>query len=213
MNRKKVIQGIAVSLLINGVLPLLIYKMLEGQVSEVTALSIATLVPLLDTLYHLVRHKKFDVFAAFMAAGFILSILAVLLGGDQKLILLRESFVTGVMGLIFLGSLAFSKPLIYHFALRFTVGNDENQQAIFSENWKYPYVRKVMRVMTAGWGIALLGEAVIKVILVYTLSTTVFLAVSHIVMYGIIGLAIVWTYLYRKSSRQRLQQIKNPLYT
>ncbi len=73
--------------------------------TEVAALSFATIIPLADTLYHLVKHKKLDVFAAFMATGFILSVLAVLLGGDPKLILLRESFVTGIMGLIFLGSL------------------------------------------------------------------------------------------------------------
>lgn len=211
MNRKKVLQGVALSLFINGGLPLLVYKMLEGRMTDIAALSIATLIPLADTLYHLLKHKKLDVFAAFMAVGFILSILAVLLGGDEKLILLRESFITGIMGLIFLGSLLFSKPLIYHFALRFTVGNNREQQSAFAENWKLPYMRKVVRVMTAGWGIALVAEAAIKCILVYTLSTTAFLAISHIVMYGIIGLAILWTYVYRKSSRQRLMELKNSL--
>ncbi|NTZ16948.1 hypothetical protein EXW96_05045 [Paenibacillus sp. JMULE4] len=130
--------------------------------SEVAALSIATLIPLIDTLVHLLKHKKLDVFAAFMATGFILKYCSC-----------------------------------------------EAEQADFAENWNLPYVRKVMRVMTAGWGITLLGEAVIKIIMVYTLSITVYLATSHIVMYGIIGLAISWTYLYRKASRKRLQEIKN----
>ncbi|WP_248924453.1 VC0807 family protein [Paenibacillus hamazuiensis] len=211
MDRKKILRGIVLSLLINGGLPLLVYKLLEGRMTEVAALSIATLIPLADTLYHLSRHKKLDVFAAFMAIGFILSILAVLLGGDEKLILLRESFVTGIMGLIFLGSLLFPKPLIYHFALRFAVGNSEERQSAFAENWKIPYMRKVIRVMTAGWGIALVLEAGIKCILVYTLSTTAFLAVSNVVTYGIIGLAIIWTVAYRRSSRQRLLKLKNSM--
>lgn len=211
MNRKNVIRGIIITLLINGGLPLLVYKMLEDHMSDVAALSIATIIPMAETLYHLIKHKKMDVFAAFMAVSFILGILAALLGGDQKLILLRESFVTGMMGLIFLGSLLFGKPLIYYFALRFTVGSNQEKQSAFEENWKLPYVRKVLRMMTAGWGIALVGEAAIKWILVYTLSTTAFLAVSNVVMYGVIGLAILWTYFYRKSTRQHLQHMKREI--
>ncbi|MDF2721479.1 MAG: IseA DL-endopeptidase inhibitor [Paenibacillus sp.] len=86
MNRKKVMQGIGLSLLINAGLPLLVYKLLEGGMSNVAALSIATVIPMADTLYHLLKHKKLDIFAAFMAVGFILSILAVPLGGSEKLI-------------------------------------------------------------------------------------------------------------------------------
>ncbi|MEK3910598.1 VC0807 family protein [Paenibacillus sp. FSL H7-0331] len=208
MNRKKIIRNILVSLLINGGLPLLVYTILEGHMTDVMALSIAAIIPLLDTFYHILKHKKLDVFAVFMATGFILSAGAVLLGGSQQLILLRESFVTGIMGLIFLVSLLFPKPIIYYFAFRFIASNDENQKQAFADNWKFAYARKVMRIMTAGWGAVLLGEAVIKVIMVYSLSVTAFLALSHLVMYVILGIAIGWTYLYRKQSGRRLAEIK-----
>ncbi|SFL15332.1 hypothetical protein SAMN03159341_103504 [Paenibacillus sp. 1_12] len=209
MNRKKIIQNMIISLLINGGLPLLVYTILEGHTTDVMALSLAAIIPLLDTFYHILKYRKLDVFAAFMATGFILSAGAVLLGGDQQLILLRDSFVTGIMGLIFLVSLLFPKPIIYHFAFRFVASNNEDQKKAFAENWNFAYARKVMRIMTAGWGIALLGEAVIKVIMVYSMSVTAFLALSHLVMYGIIGLAILWTYLYRKQSGRRLAEIKS----
>jgi hypothetical protein len=92
--------------------------------------------------------------------------------------------------------------------LRFTVGKSEEQQASFAKNWSLPYTRKVLRIMTAGWGIALVAEAALKCVLVYTLSTTAFLAISSIVTYGVIGIAILWTYRYRQSSRQRLAALK-----
>ncbi|MFM9279764.1 VC0807 family protein [Paenibacillus jiagnxiensis] len=208
MNRKKVFKGVVIAFVINGVLPLLIYKLLEGRTSNTTALMIAMLIPLGDTLYHLIVRRKLDIFAAFMAAGFILSLLATLLGGSEKLILLRESFVTGIMGMFFLGSLLLEKPLIYHFALRFTVGDNPDRQSSFAENWKLSYIRKVFRIMTLGWGIALVAEAAVKGVLVYTLSITSFLAVSSLVMYGFIGMAILWTSLYRKSARRYLQSIR-----
>ena len=122
--------------------------------------------------------------------------------------MVRESFVTGVMGFIFLGSLLTRRPLIYYFALRFTVGKTQKEQAAFADKWNIAYFRKVLRIMTAGWGIVLLGEAVLKVVLVYNLSASTFLAISSLVTYGFIGLAIIWTVLYRRTSRQKIDPTK-----
>jgi uncharacterized membrane protein len=211
MERKQVIRGVIFSLLINGGLPLLVYLFLLGYVSNVMALTIATLIPMLETVIHFLKYRKWDVFAVFMLVGFILGILAALIGGDERLILIRESFVTGILGLIFLGSLATRRPLIYYFALRFTVGKTQEEQADFADNWNVSYVRKVLRILTAGWGIVLLGEALLKVVLVYSLSVSTFLAISSLVTYGFIGLAIVWTVVYRRKSRQKLAQLKESI--
>ena len=208
MERKQMVRGVIFSLLINGGLPLLVYMLLLGHVSNVLALTIATLIPLLETVIHFLKYRKWDVFAAFMLVGFFLGILAALIGGDEKLILIRESFVTGILGFIFLGSLVTRRPLIYYFALRFTVGKTQEEQAAFADNWNVPYVRRVLRILTAGWGIVLLGEALLKVALVYSLSVSTFLAISSIITYGFIGLAIVWTVIYRRKSSKKLDELK-----
>lgn len=207
INRKQVVRGIVFTLLINGVVPYVIYNLLLGHVSNIAALSIASIIPLLDNLLTLVRHRRLDVFGMFILLGFVLSFGTVLLGGDEKLILLRESFVTAIMSLVFLVSLLFKRPLIYHFALRFTVGNDPQAQATFASRWTIPYFRFVMRAMTTVWGLALLAEALIRTVLVYNLSVSAFLAISSVITYGIIGLTILWTVLYRKHSAKRLQQM------
>ena len=54
-----------------------------------------------------------------------------------------------------------------------------------------PYFRFVLRLMTAVWGLALLGEAVIKVILVYELSVSAFLALSQLIFYSVLGVTIL----------------------
>ncbi|MEW9702687.1 hypothetical protein [Paenibacillus sp. SI8] len=46
-----------------------------------------------------------------------------------------------------------------------------------------------------------------RTILVYQLTVTQFLAVSNFVMYGFIGVAILWTFLYRRHSQKKLKQI------
>lgn len=190
------------TLIINGLAPWGIYEWLSHSMSSVLALTIATLVPLVDNLVHLIRHKKFDVFGALMLFTFLLTLILVSMGGNEKILLVRESLITGSVGLIFLGSLSFKRPLMYYLVLRFLAIEG------FADNWKYPYFRYVLRLMTFVWGIVLVMESVVRVIMVNHLSTSQFLAISNFVLYGFIGAAILWTMVYRKKSARRLEQIK-----
>jgi hypothetical protein len=208
-SKRKVIQSVIVSILINGLVPVVVYNILLDHFSSFVSLLLATMVPLLDNLYHIVRHRKADAFGLFMLTAFVLSLLAFLLGGNEKLILMRESLVTGILGLIFIGSLFYSKPLIYHFAIRFSSNDESEQKGKFANNWEYSYFRFVIRLMTAVWGIALLAEAVIKTILVYELSISAFLAVSQIIFYSVLGVTILWTVIYRRYAKTRLDLIMN----
>jgi hypothetical protein len=63
--------------------------------------------------------------------------------------------------------------------------------------------------MTAIWGIALLGEAIVKIILVYELSISAFLAISQLIFYGVIGAAILITMVYRRYAKTRLDLLTN----
>lgn len=209
VSNKNVIRSIVLSILLNGLAPVVIYNLLLNHFSSFISLLIATLIPLLDNLFHIMKYRKTDAFGLFMLTGFVLSLIAFLLGGNEKLILMRESFVTGILGLIFIGSLFYSKPLIYHFAIRFSENKESEQRSKFANNWEISYFRFVIRLMTAVWGIALLAEAIIKVILVYELSISAFLAISQIIFYSILGVTILWTVIYRKYAKTRLAKLIN----
>ncbi|WP_312474834.1 VC0807 family protein [Neobacillus sp.] len=208
-SKKKLIQMIVISIVINGVIPVVVYNLLINYYSSFVSLLIATLIPLGDNLYHLVKYKKADAFGLLMLTGFVLSLLAFVLGGNERLILLRESMVTGLLGLLFIASLFFSKPLIYHFAIRFSAEGESEKKGQFAKNWELPYFRNVLRIMTAIWGIALLGEAILKIILVYELSIPAFLAISQLIFYGVIGAAILFTIVYRRYAKVRLDNLIN----
>lgn len=196
---KKTRNEIVITLVLNILLPYLIYSLLITRTSSIAALSAAALVPLCDSLYSLIRTRKPDMFSGFIFLGLILSVIAVLLGGDERFILLRESYVTGIMGLVFLVSLAFARPLIYHFAERFT-GRDPHMNEKWESNPRY---RRTFRLLTAVWGVALLLEALVKVVLVYTLSIPTFLLVSPFFAYGIIGLTIWWNISFVKRAKRQ----------
>jgi len=190
------------SLFINGILPWALYVWLSNYMSSIAALSIATLAPLSDNVVHFWKHRKIDVFGGLMLFTFLLTLILVALGGNEKLLLVRESLITAAVGIIFLCSLLFTRPIMFYLALRFIGKGD------FADNWKYDYFRFVMRLMTFVWGIILLLEATVRVIMVYKLSTEQYLLFSNFVLYGFIGTAILWTMFYRKKSRRRLEEIK-----
>jgi hypothetical protein len=170
--------------------------------SGIAALSIATMVPLVDNVVHLIKHRKLDAFGLLMLFTFAAAIVLVLLGGSEKMLLVRESLITALVGIAFLVSLVFRRPLMYYLAVRFVSGNQ------FSANWSYPYFRFVMRLMTLVWGIMLTAEAAVRVVMVYRLETDTYLALSSFVLYGFVGAALLWTVAYRRHSAAKLTRIK-----
>ncbi|WP_336776951.1 VC0807 family protein [Paenibacillus sp. MMO-58] len=190
------------TLLINGVVPWALYIWLSAYMSSIAALSIATLVPLVDNIVHLMKHRKLDAFGSLMLFTFLLTIILVLLGGSEKILLIRESLITASVGLVFIVSLFFSRPLMFHLAKRFIGGSE------FPSNWAYAYFRFVMRLMTLVWGIMLTAEAAVRVYMVYHMSTESYLAFSNFVLYGFIGAAVLWTVVYRRHSAAKLTELK-----
>ncbi|MDR4947011.1 VC0807 family protein [Neobacillus cucumis] len=207
ISRKEIIRGIVLTLLINGAVPFIVYEALSSHMSSIAALSIATVIPLIDNLFSVLKRRRLDVFAVFMLISFLLGIVAFSVGGSEKLLLIRESLVTGILGIIFLGSLFFPRPLIFYFAIRFTLRNDSDKTSAFANNWQYSYFRFVLRLITMVWGLCLIGESIVRTILVFKLSVSQFLAVSNFVMYGFMGVAIVFTVVYRRHSQKRFKEI------
>lgn len=190
------------TLIINGLVPWGLYVWLSQSMSGVAALSIATLVPLADNLLYVAKHRKLDVFGSTMLFTFGLTLALVLMGGSEKILLIRESLVTAGVGVIFLGSLLFRRPLIFYLATRF-IGNKE-----LPANWTYSYFRFVMRLMTFVWGMMLVAESIVRVIMVYEMPTEQYLAWSNVVLYGFIGATVLWTIIYRRYSARKLGLIK-----
>jgi hypothetical protein len=117
---------------------------------------------------------------------------------------LRESFFTAAIGLGFLGSTVIGKPFMFLIARRFSAREDETQLAQWHERWRdLPVFRKVMRQMTAVWGVAFLGEFVLKVVMVETLSTDTVQAVSGPLIFAITASLIFVTFRWGRRAQAR----------
>lgn len=205
IRRSSVIRSIAITIGVNALLPVVLYTLLRGLVPDITALVLATVLPMAENVYHIWKKRSMDAFGLLMLGSFVLGALLALVGGSERLVLVRESLVSAVIGCSFLVSLLFRRPLMFHLARRFV---SEETVASYERNWAYPYVRYVFRLMTAVWGLVLLTEAAVRTVLAYKLSTVLFLALSPFIFYGFLGAVIVWTVCYRRHARRRMERLR-----
>jgi hypothetical protein len=200
------IRGAVPSLVIDGLLPFLTYELLTSYVphlSQVMALGVSATFPTVYGLVTIVRQRHLDIIGAIVLVGIAVSILATLVGGDPKLLLIRESFVTGALGMVCLTSLVWPRPLMFYIARQFSAGEDRAKIAEFNALWQYPRARHTFRVMTLVWAIGWMSEFALRVAMVRTLSIPEVLAISPFVFNGItIGL-IAWSIAYGRRQRQR----------
>jgi hypothetical protein len=194
------------SLVIDGLLPFLTYMLLTSYVprlSQVIALGLSATFPTIYGLVTIARRRHLDIVGAVVLVGIAVSILATLVGGDPKLLLIRESFVTGALGIVCLTSLVWPRPLMFYIGRQFSAGEDPARIAEFNALWQYPGARRTFRVMTIVWAVGWMSEFMLRVVMVLTLSIPEVLAISPFVFNGItIGL-IAWSIAYARHQRQR----------
>jgi hypothetical protein len=195
---------LALDLGCNIALPWLAYKLAEPVWGEFGGLLASALPPLLWSVVELVRHRRVDALSMMILAGIALSLFALLLGGSPKLLLVRESLISGLIGLAFLVSAPFAKPLVYHLARAMAQRQDAAEAgegdgcAAFDEWWREPESQRMLRGITWGWGFGLSAEALLRGWLAWHWTSERFLALSPFVSYGLIGLLLLWTVWYRK---------------
>jgi hypothetical protein len=95
---------------------------------------------------------------------------------------------------------------MFSFALEFT-GPDTAKGREMTSLWQYEGYRRVLRVITAVWGIGFLLEAALQVVIVYNTSTRTALASSKVTPFLWAAILSAWTVAYgahHKKNGERL---------
>jgi len=209
-SRMATILSLGSSLVINVALPILIYWALKQytSASDFLALVVSGVPSLIESIIGVISRKRVDLLAGMVLAGIALALITIALGGSPKVYLIRESFFTAALGLAFLASLLFPRPLAFYISRYFATGNHPENIPWFDSLWQYRQFRHTMRMVTTVWGIGLLVEASLRTYLVLELSTEQFLIVSPFVFYGIIGVLVAWMFLYSRQGRKKGEEIR-----
>ncbi len=202
---KSVIISLIWDIVLNATIPVACYFLVKRFVSpsELTALIAATAFPVVKSAYDLIRSRELDPVAMLVLLGIVTSILALFLKGDPRVLLIRESFITGAFGIACLFSLIFPRPIMFYFARFFMAGKDPQKREAFNASVQDPAVLRGHRLVTLVWGLVYAGEFIVRIIMVYSLSVAVVLIVSPFISGYATIFTIIWTFWYAKKIRER----------
>jgi hypothetical protein len=185
-------------LLVNIAAPWAVYTWAKPHVGEVHAIMLSALPPMVWSLVDFARRRVVDALSVLVLGGIALSLVGYAFGGSPKLLLMRESLVTGLIGVVFLGSVVVRRPLVYVLAKAAVARQSGEEQAAFRAEAESPRFRRMMGVITAVWGCALVAETGVRAGLLFSIPVSRFLVVGPVVGYGTVGLLMLWTFLYAR---------------
>jgi hypothetical protein len=196
--------GFALEIAVNAVLPFVIYTLTDKRLGDVGALIASSAPPIAWSIVQFARSRTVDALSLLVVTGIALSLLALWGGGGAKFLQLRENLVTGVIGVIFLGSVAVGRPLIYYLArANMRRSGASGQLADFEGLRDNAFFKRTMRVMTLVWGAGLVLRTALAAILVFSVPIPTYLAIQPILGYATMGALGGWTFFYARRSQAR----------
>jgi hypothetical protein len=178
---------IANLILINAVAPYVVYELAEPYTGGLAALALSAVPPAIEGVWSVVKKRKLDVAAALVLAGIAASLVLIALGGSERVLLLRDSLVTSVVGLAIAVSAVFPRPILYY---------------LFNQVQGAEPDLGAMRVLSVVLGLGLVVEMAVRTAMVFGMTTSRFLLISPFVQYGMTGALVAWAVFYLRR-RQR----------
>ena len=191
------------TLLLGLVAPIVVFDLLSGHVSDVTALSVGALFPAAGTLWTLARTRRPDPVALMTLAGIALGLTGALVFDSALFLLLKESAITGAFGLVFLGSLLASRPITFALG-RAMMATTPAERESYDATWDVPAVRAGHRRTTTEWGVAFLLDAGLRAVLALVLAPGTLLVVSPLLAAAVLGPVALVTLRRRRRAAARM---------
>ncbi|MGH4032349.1 VC0807 family protein [Actinomycetota bacterium Odt1-20B] len=180
-------------LVLDAAVPMAMYYLLSNGLgmSTLSALAWSSVVPAGRTLWSLVKERRVNGFAALILTANIVGLLLSLLSGDARLMLAKDSGITGTIGLVVLGTVASGRPMMTA-ALKpwVTKGNAARDAAwgrLMAQGGRFARMERMFSVV---WGGALLGEAVLRIVGAYTLPVDTMVWLGSVIAAVTITLAV-----------------------
>ncbi len=155
--------------------PIALYYVLHGAgVSSLVALAAGAVLPALGALWQLAVRHRVDMVAVVVLATISGSLVLSVLAHSPRFLLAKDGLITGIWGAWFLATLAARRPAAFLFAQPLLEGRRVFAVTSWDALWAAePRFRRIWRVATVWWAAGLLADAVIRVVMAYTLPVDV----------------------------------------
>ncbi|ATL29546.1 VC0807 family protein [Streptomyces formicae] len=181
-------------LVLDAIVPTASYYLLSKGfgMGTMAALAWSSVVPGVRTVWGLVKERRVNGLAALILTANVVGLLLSLVAGDPRLMLAKDSGITGTIGLAVLASVFAGRPLMTAGLKPWvTKGN-----AARIASWERLSARRgrfarLERTFSVVWGVGLFGEAVARILGAYTLPVDTMVAMGGVIAAVTITLTIV----------------------
>ena len=150
--------------------------------SSIMPLLAASLVPIAGIALNIARKRRLDIIGVIVLVGILASIAGAAFGGSQRLLLLRESFSTGAIGLALVVSPVFPKSIGYYIMRHFIRAHETSHGLSFESLYESKPFRRTLSEITFFWGVLLLFEFGLRVFLALSSPVVFVLSVSPLIL-------------------------------
>jgi len=147
--------------------PFALYYLLHAcGVSDVLALAVGAVLSLVTTGLEMVRRRRIEAFGAITVLALTASMLAALIGGDARELLIRNAWISAPFAVITLASLRSARPLTYLVTWMLMGGRRHVMERLWHTESRF---RAAWRNVTIMWGVLMLVDATARVVVAYRL--------------------------------------------
>ncbi|WP_405162608.1 hypothetical protein OG203_41105 [Nocardia sp. NBC_01499] len=149
-------------------------------------------------VYHAIRDRRVEAFALFTLSMIVIGSVMTLVTGDPRTLMVRDSWIFGVLGLWMLGTLLTQRPFMRTASRAIVtakIGEEGYQQ--WDARWDNDSrFRHQLRVLTTAWGAAFALDALVRVLLAYTLPIDAIPLVSTVQWLVVLTVLLVFHNIY-----------------
>ncbi|MFI5529229.1 VC0807 family protein [Kitasatospora sp. NPDC051853] len=186
------------------VLPLITYNQLvDHGVGTAAALLLSALWPAAETVGMLLVRRHVDEMGVLSLTLLALTLLSSLAFNSPRMILVKDSALTGLFGLVMFASLLAPRPLCFYLGRKFATDGSPGAVAWWNGLWKFAGFRRTQKIITTVWGTAFTVEAVLRIALAYLLPTSVMVTLNTVLPMVVLAALITWTIRYGRRAGER----------
>lgn len=171
--------------------------------SDFAGLLAGTVVSALMVIGQAIRSRRLELMSAIILGGFVFGLVASLISGDPRMMIVKDSAATVLIGLAFLISAMIGKPLTYLVARKAVSAGGPARVAELETAYRTdPAKRRAFTVLTVMWGAGLMLEAAIRIVLAYQLPIHTMAWLSPVLMIAVVGPLIALSIVARNRGRR-----------
>ena len=154
-------------------------------------------------LVGIVRKGRPDLIASISLVTILLSLALAAASDDTRVLQIRESYITLIMGVVFVISSMVRKPILWLLA-RHQAKTDEHRAAL-----EHPDRKKMLGTVNAVWGWSFVLEFGAKLWMIENLPISRVLALSPIMFYGVTAVTFIWTLWWLRRQTRKAAAVEN----